>query len=78
MDCEEWSLPGGCSLIVRTLAAQTFFFFFFFMAVDKFYSLGVLTFSTHHKQLCAEHYVLHPSHRNAKNLVTHLSTALDS
>ena len=31
------------------------------MAVDKFFSLGVLTF-------CGVCYVLYPSHRNAKNL----------
>ena len=35
------------------------------MAVDKFFSLGVLTISTHHKQLCTAYYVLYPSHRNA-------------
>lgn len=43
-------------LIVRKLAAQTFFFLC--MAVDKFYSLGVLTITTLHKQLCAVHCVL--------------------
>ena len=37
------------------------------MAVDKFFSLGVLTFTTHHKQLCAVCYVLYSSHTNAKN-----------
>ena len=35
------------------------------MAVDKFLSLGVLTITAHHKQLCGVHYVLYPSHRNA-------------
>ena len=37
------------------------------MAVDKlfFFSLGVLTITTHHKQLCTVYYVLYPSHRNA-------------
>ena len=40
------------------------------MAIDKFFSLGMLTFTTYHKQLCAVHYVgiPGPSHRNAKNL----------
>ena len=33
-----------------------------------FFSLGVLTFTTHHKQLCAVRFVLHPSNTNAKNL----------
>ena len=33
-------------------------------AADKFFSLGVLTFTTHHKQLCAVQYMLYPSHRN--------------
>ena len=37
------------------------------MAVDKFFSLGVLTFTIHHKQLCAVCYVLYPPHRNGKN-----------
>ena len=36
------------------------------MAVDKFFSLEVLTFTTHHKQLFAMRYVLYPLHRNAK------------
>ena len=41
------------------MAVDKFFFFFFF-------SLGLLTFATHHKQLCAVRYVLlYPSHRNA-------------
>ena len=38
------------------------------MAVDKFFSLGMLTFTTHYKQFCGVCYVLCPSHRNAKNL----------
>ena len=38
------------------------------MAVDKFLSLEVLTFTAHHKQLCGVCYVLYPSHRNAQNL----------
>ena len=38
-------------------------------AVDKVFSLGVLTFTTYHKQLCAVHYVLAiSSNTNAKNL----------
>ena len=37
------------------------------MAVDKFFfSLGMLTFTTHYKQFCGVCYVLYPSHRNAK------------
>ena len=32
-----------------------------------FFSLGVLTFTTYHKQLCAVRFVLHPSNTNAKN-----------
>ena len=27
------------------------------MAIDDFYHLGVLTFTAHHKQLCAVHFV---------------------
>ena len=38
-------------------------------AVDKVFSLGVLTFTTYHKQLCAVQYVLAiSSNTNAKNL----------
>ena len=37
------------------------------MAVDKLFSLGVLT---HPKQLCAVGYVLYPSHRNSKHSLT--------
>ena len=38
------------------------------MAIDKFFSLGVLTFTAYYKQLCAVHCVgiPSPSHRNAK------------
>ena len=35
-------------------------------AIDKFFfSLEVLTFTTHHKQLCGVRYVLHPTNTNA-------------
>ena len=37
-------------------------------AVAKFFSLGVLIFTTHHNQLCAVRYLLHPSNTNGKNL----------
>ena len=48
------------------------------MAVDKFFSLGMLTFTTHYKQFCGVCYVLYPSHRNAKiwGPNTYLSSAL--
>ena len=32
------------------------------MAVDKVFSLGLLTITTHHKQLCPVHYVLYTLH----------------
>ena len=38
-----------------------------YMPVDKFFfCLGVLTFTTHHKQFGAVHYVLYPLHTNAQ------------
>ena len=46
------------------------------MAVDKFLSWGCLTFTAYHKQLCAVHYALYPTHRNAKNLSTALVLSL--
>ena len=39
------------------------------MAEGKFFLVwGAITFTTHHKQLCAVDYVLYPSHRNVNNL----------
>ena len=39
------------------------------MAEGKFFQFGgAITFTTHHKQLCAVDYVLHPSHRNVNIL----------
>ena len=39
-----------------------------YQGCSQFFSLGVLIFTTHHNQLCAVRYLLHPSNTNGKNL----------
>ena len=65
----ECTVTGGGKTIISVSDLSIFMYkVTSCMAIDNFHSLGVLTFTTHHKQLCALHYVLYPSHTNDKNL----------